>query len=70
MESYELIYVCGTAFLWVFSILLLLALVMRVITLIFSEKQQGPDTAVIAALSVVMSTVFPGTRISEIEEKK
>ncbi len=69
MASYELIYVCGTAFLWVFSILLLLALVMRLITLIFSEKQQGPDTAVIAALSVVLPSIFPGTKITQIEEK-
>ena len=70
MESYELIYVCGTAFLWVFSILLLLALVIRVITLVFPEKQQGPDTAVIAALSAVLSSIFPGTKITQIEEKK
>ena len=47
-----------------------LLLVMRLITLIFSEKQQGPDTAVIAALSVVLPSIFPGTKITQIEEKK
>jgi hypothetical protein len=70
MESFELIYVCGTAFIWVFAILLLLAVAMRVIMLIFPEKQQGPDAAVIAALSVVLPFLYPGTKITEIEEKK
>jgi hypothetical protein len=70
MDSPELINVCATAFLWVFSILLLLAIVMRLITLTFAEKSRGADTAVVAALSVVLPSLFPGTKITRIEEKK
>jgi hypothetical protein len=70
MPSIELISVCATAFLWVFSILLLLAVVMRAITLIFPDKEVGPDTARIAALSVVLTSLFPGSKITKIEEKQ
>lgn len=70
MESHELIFICATAFLWVFSILLLLALLMRVIMLVFVEKSRGPDTAVVAALSAVLASLLPGAKITEIEEKK
>ena len=70
MDSPDLINVCATAFLWVFSILLLLSIVMRLITIVFAEKSRDPDTAVVAALSAVLTSLFPGTKITRIEEKK
>ncbi len=70
MESPELLLVCGVAFLWVFSILLVLAVLMRLIMLIFPEKRAGSDAAVLAALNVVYRSVAPGTRITKVEEKK
>lgn len=70
MVSHEFLLVCGTAFLWVFTILIVLALVMRFIILIFPEKKVGVDAEVVAALVTSLQSVFPGTKITRIEEKK
>lgn len=72
MESTELFLVCGAAFLWVFTILIVLALLMRIIIVFFPEKKiSTEDTAsVIAAVAAALHSVFPGTKITKIEEKK
>lgn len=69
MNSLDLLLACGAAFVWVFVILILLAAVMRLVGLLFPERPTGPDAAVIAAVGAVAHTVFPGTRITHIEEK-
>ena len=70
MESTELLFVCGAAFLWVFTILVVLALLMCLIIVFFPEKKSRTDSAVIAAVATALHSVFPGTKISKIEEKK
>jgi len=70
MPTYDLLTVCGIAFLYVFAILVFLALIMRLIILIFPEKKALTDTAVVAALAAVVSRVFPGKKITKIEEQK
>ena len=70
MESTELLFVCGAAFLWVFAILVVLALLMRLIIIFFPEKKSRTDSAVIAAVTAALHSVFPGTKIMKIEEKK
>ena len=70
MGSNELYVICGIAFFFVFVILALLALSMRLIILIFPEKKIGADAAVIAALAATVQSVFPGSKITKIEEKK
>ena len=70
MESTELLLVCGAAFLWVFTILVVLALLMRIIIVFFPKKKDGADSAVIAALAAALHSVFPGGKITKIEEKK
>ena len=69
MESYELISICLSAFIAVFLILSLLALFMRLITEIFSDKNME-DPAFIAALTTFVNQYYPGTKITKIEESK
>jgi len=70
MESYELLSICLSAFIAVFLILSLLAVIMRRITEIFSDKNVGGDSAIIAALTTVVTHYYPGTKITKIEESK
>ena len=70
METTELYMICGIAFLIVFIILALLALLMRIIMLIFPQKVEAFDSAMIAAVATTVQTVFPGTKITKFEENK
>jgi uncharacterized membrane protein YqjE len=69
MGSNELFVICGIAFIFVFVILAVLALSMRLIIIIFPEKKFGTDAAVVAVLASAVQKVFPGTQITKIEEK-
>ena len=70
MAPTDLTMICGIAFLVVFIILTLIALLMRVIMLIFPVKAARTDPAIIAAVAATVQTVFPGTKITKLEEKK
>ena len=69
MESMELVVICGAALLWVFGILLLLALLMRLIIRIFPAAERTADPAMLAALAAALQVVLPGTKVTKIEEK-
>ena len=69
MET-DLIMICGIAFLIVFIILALLAILMRITMIIFPQKSVGMDSAMIAAIAATIHAAFPGTTISKLEEKK
>ena len=70
MDTTELYMICGIAFLIVFIILALLAFLMRLIMLIFPEKVAEIDPAIIAAVAATVQTIFPGTKMTKLEEKK
>jgi hypothetical protein len=70
MGPSNLLIICASAFVGVFLLLTFLALVMRVIILLFPQKSAGGDAALMAAVVSAVSTAFPGTRITNIEEKK
>lgn len=70
MESIELLLMCSIAFLLVFVILALLALLMRLILFLYPLKSKKADAATIAAITTAFQTLFPGTQITQIEEKK
>lgn len=70
METNELYVICGIAFLVVFIILAFLAFLMRIIMLIFPEKVAEIDSAMIAAVAATVQTIFPGTKITKLEERK
>ena len=70
MESLDLLAICASSFTAVFLLLTLLALVMRLIIVLFPEEEAVGDVVPIAAVSTVMQTLYPGTKITKIEELK
>jgi len=70
MQSPELFTICISAFLAVFTLLAVLALIMRLIIAVFPARTGGSDTAVVAAISTIMQNVYPGTKITKVEEIK
>ncbi|TET93470.1 MAG: hypothetical protein E3J26_06240 [Candidatus Zixiibacteriota bacterium] len=70
MESLDLLAICASAFVGVFLLLTVLALVMRLIIVLFPERESASDSAMIAAVSTVLQTVYPGTKITKVEEIK
>jgi hypothetical protein len=69
MESAELVLISVSAFLWVFIILCLLALLMRMLMWVFPGVGKGMDPAVLAAVTTVLQTALPGTKVTKIEER-
>jgi len=70
MHSAELLYICASAFVAVFVLLILLAVVMRLIMILFPHRQVRTDAAVLAALTSVVTTLYPGTKVTKVEEKR
>ena len=70
METLDLLSICGAAFLGVFILLSILALVMRLILVTFPDKKAGIEAAMLAAVTTAIETRFPGTRITRVEEVK
>ncbi len=70
MGSDDLLMICASAFVGVFLLLTLLAIVMRIIIVIFPQKANRTDATVVAAVTAAVSTAYPGTRITNIEEIK
>ena len=72
MES-SLLVMCMASFVAVFCVLTFLAIAMRLIIVIFPEKQAeavADEAAVYAAISSTYARLYPGTRVSNIEELK
>jgi len=69
VASADLLYICITAFAAVFVVLTVLALLMRLILALFPERD-GDDAAVVAAVTAVALTLYPGTRVTKIEEQE
>lgn len=69
MDTPDLLAVCGLAFIVVFALLTLQALVMRLITTVFPERKSTPDAAVVAAISCAVASLHAGARVVEIEEE-
>lgn len=66
----NLIAICGTAFTSVFILLVSMALCIWAITAIFPAKKddEADDAALVAAISTAVATVYPGARVTRIEE--
>jgi len=69
METPDLIAVCISALMAVFLVLAFLAFAMRLILIIFPEKQKE-DSAVVAAIISTLNTILPAVKITKIEELK
>ena len=66
----DILTMCLMAFVAVFILLTVLALVMRLITYIFPMEEEKTDAALISAISTTYQTIYPNTRITKIEETK
>ena len=60
---------CILAFVAVFLLLAFLAAVMHLITVAFPQREAGLDPAVVAAVSAAVASVYPGARVTKIEEE-
>jgi hypothetical protein len=69
LETPDLIAICLIAFLAVFVLLGLLALAMHVITLIFPARKGTIEQTLVAAISSTVAAVYPGARVTQIEEE-
>jgi len=65
----ELLAVSATAFTAVFVLLALLAVVMRIITLVFPERRARIDPVLVAAITSTVSTLYPIARVTKIQEE-
>lgn len=72
MENSNLLFVCLTAFIGVFLVLGSLAGIMKLIMSIFPavEEKTMTDSAIYAAIATTMSTIYPNTKVTKIEELK
>ena len=70
METPDLLMVCVSAFSAVFVLLALLALAMRLLMAVFPGLATKADPAMLAAVSTAVAAVFPGAKITRIEEER
>jgi hypothetical protein len=70
MQSTELLMICISAFIAVFVLLTVLAALMRLIIVFFPQKKALSDAAVLAAVTTVMHNLYPGTKVTRVEERK
>jgi len=66
----NMLLVCVSAFTAVFLLLALLALAMRFLIAVFPERLAKADPALLAAISATVAAVFPGTKITRVEEER
>lgn len=68
MNSSDPFTVSTVAYIVAFAVLTVLAIMMRLITLLFPEKRTAEDAAVIAAITTTYQTLSPGSVVTKIEE--
>lgn len=73
MPTPSLLVVCSIAFLAVFVVLMLLAVVMRGLMLLYpqpEEHEESLDPAIVAAITEAVTAAYPGTKVIGIEETR
>ena len=71
MPTPDLLSICAAAFAGVFTLLCVLAVVMRLILIIFPQKEETADSMVMASVATsVYQSLYPGSRITRVEEIK
>lgn len=61
---------CLIAMLAVFCLLGLLALIMWLITAVFPVRGGKIDSAIVAAITTAVTSVYPGAKVTRIEEEQ
>ena len=69
LPGVNIIGACGVAFVAVFVLLSFLAAIIQGITNVFPQRKSVGDLAMLAAVSSVVSTLYPGARVTRIEEE-
>ena len=68
MEA-DLLVICVSAFIAVFTLLSFLAVAMRLLIILYPQDlAAGADSALIAAVTTAMSITYPGTTVTKIKE--
>ena len=70
MDSLGLLFVCLSALLAVFVLLTILAIIMRILIAAFPEKLAKSDAALLAAVTTAAASIYPGMRVTRVEEEK
>ena len=68
MNPPNLLIICISAYIAVFLLLAFLAIVMRVLTVVFPKRLEGLEPAIVAALTAAATYAFPGTKVTKVEE--
>jgi len=66
----SLLSVSSIAFAAVFVLLAFLAVVMQLITMVFPERAATVDAVLVSAITSVVASVYPGARVTRIEEER
>jgi hypothetical protein len=69
MDSANLFVISTVGYIIAFVVLGVLAIMMRLITLLFPERKEPGDAALIAAVTATHQALFPGVTVTKIEEK-
>ena len=70
MDLTALFSACLIAMAAVFTLLGLLAAVMRMITAVFPVRDAEIDSTVVAVVSTAVASIWPGARVTRIEEER
>lgn len=70
MEPHELPWICVAAFIADALILGFLALVMRLVMALFPQKEDQADGMLVATVASVLQSIYPGSKITKVEEIK
>jgi len=70
MPSPDILTVCSVAFAATFFLLTLLAVMMRLLIILFPERKEAFDPATLAAVAAAVESTYPGRKIVRIEREK
>ena len=69
MDVTSLFSACLIALISVFVLLGTLALIMNLITVVFPDRLASMDSVLVAAISTAVASMYPGARVTRIEEE-
>jgi len=70
VENSDFLLICVYSLAIVFSLLAILSVLIRLLIIVFPEKSDDNNAAVVAAITTHLSTIYPNTKITKIEERK
>jgi len=69
LEATDLFSACLVALVSVFTLLGSLAVIFELITILFPARKRRIEPVLIAAISTTVASVYPGARVTRIEEE-